>query len=310
MMKWVPVHCEMLLADADVLLGVLSESESQKLVMFTDCDNEPLDVEGSSAESGPESPPLIRQTSRPVKVLYAYNPILHAFRHREEWDDDTREDASFLEADAELDEVFSMKREDCKDLIENGIRIKNCTRPMYQNYNHYMSLQVFNLPAQHWKSEVIQELYGKWDEDKGGAFAAGAMWAEGRFIAALRSKAEQHDNKIQWLFQTFPGVINDARLLTRLETTEPNFTAHFVQNITVTITSRWDTETIPGGYKSLVITEYGRLAEFVSAAWELASVDAVLWLRQLVNGVGSLAVEAARVFWIDDKTPRDGEVSE
>lgn len=65
-----------------------------------------------------------------------------------------------------------MKREDCKDLIENGIRIKNCTKtvqsnyllrkpmlfysvgPMYQNYNHYM------------KSEVIQELYGKWDEDK------------------------------------------------------------------------------------------------------------------------------------------------
>ena len=30
----------------------------------------------------------------------------------------------------------------------------------------------------------------------------------------------------------------------------------------------------PAGYKSLVITEYGRLAEFVSAAWELASVDA------------------------------------
>lgn len=172
-----------------------SESESQKLVMFTDCDNEPLDVEGSRCCGSmckrilrmPYHQKVIIGGTLGGLILLLFGGLCHwksegyaQLRiNYSEWDDDTREDASFLErfflnypVGTRNDEVFSMKREDCKDLIENGIRIKNCTKtvqsnyllrkpmlfysvgPMYQNYNHYM------------KSEVIQELYGKWDEDK------------------------------------------------------------------------------------------------------------------------------------------------
>lgn len=79
---------------------------------------------------------------------------------------------------------------------------------------------------------------------------------------------------------------------------------HKGQNITVTITSRWDTETIPGGYKSLVITEYGRFGtRHDGFARVLGYCGCVSWLM-------ALAVWLLKVFWIDDKTPRDGEVSE
>ncbi|CAE7664475.1 atp8b1 [Symbiodinium pilosum] len=260
-----------------------------------------------------------------------------------DWNDSVRDRASFLEGiflhypvGTRKEEVFKVDLDkDCVPLLDGG---KSCTitialpyplkqpmlfysvGPMYQNYNHYM------------KSEVIQELYGDWDEDKeqGGlqhqreakcpprtrevvtspgakplqlvpcglkamsffndTFEVKDYTIDKKGIAWRTdvdrysnpgfndmpwspAKAERFNSKIQWLFQTFNGVIDPAKNVKDedfVSWMRPSALPRvwnkvgFIhedlqkgQNITFVIDSRWPVDSIPGGYKSLVLTEYG-----------------------------------------------------
>jgi len=238
------------------------------------------------------------------------------------------------------DEKFFVSGTDCVTLPDG--KAKNCTitvvpkrdlagskeyplmllytvGPIYQNYNAYM------------KSEVIQELYGQWDEDKEmdrlqnlrqsrcpnktrevKDDATGSllqlvpcgMKAQSLFNDSFQvlghpinyhhvawtsdvdrysnpkfegkdwswQEAEKYESKIRWLFQAFDVVnktqnVKDERFVSWMRPSAVprvwNRVGFLPENlkkdkeIKINILSQWDVSSIPGGYKSLVITQHG-----------------------------------------------------